>query len=122
MRTRWSDLQFGQAQTALLVFIVMLAIVVLLLLIGALRGHGGRTRVALPSILSVMRRSPTAAVRHLPVLLFLAGIPIFAIALADPHTGFAREEVSYPGRRIALLVDASTSMVIRFESGATRQG
>ena len=39
-----------------------------------------------------------------------------AIALADPHTGFTREEVSYPGRRIALLVDASTSMVMQFKT------
>ena len=38
------------------------------------------------------------------------------IALADPHTGFTREEVSYPGRRIALLVDASTSMVMQFKT------
>ena len=57
-------------------------------------------------VLPVMRRSPLALVRHLPLLLFLAGVPFFALALADPHTGFAREEVSYPGRRIALLVDA----------------
>jgi hypothetical protein len=122
MRTRWSDLQFGQAQNALLVFVVLLAILVLLLLLGTLRRRGGRTHVALPAILPLMRRSPLAALRHLPIILFLAGIPFFAIALADPHTGFAREEVSYPGRRIALLVDASTSMVIRFESGQKRQG
>jgi hypothetical protein len=56
------------------------------------------------------------------MLLFLVGIPFFAVALADPLTGFAREEVSYPGRRIALLIDGSTSMVIRFESTAKRQG
>ena len=122
MRTRWSDLQFGQAQAALLVFVVLLAIVVLLLLVGTIRRRGGRTQVALPAILPVMRRSPLTALRHLPIVLCLAGLPLFAIALADPHTGFAREEVSYPGRRIALLVDASTSMVIRFESGAKRQG
>jgi len=30
--------------------------------------------------------------------------------------GFTREEVSYPGRRIALLVDASTSMVMQFKT------
>ena len=68
--------------------------------------------------------APVAAVllRHVPLVLFLAGMPFFAIALADPLTGFTREEVSYPGRRIALLVDGSTSMVIRFESTAKRQG
>jgi len=120
-RTRWSDLQFGQAETAVLVFVVLLAIVVILLLVGAMR-RGPRTRVALPAILSVMRRSPLTLLRHVPLLLCIAGIPFFAVALADPHTGFAREEVSYPGRRIALLLDASTSMVIRFESNAKRQG
>jgi hypothetical protein len=121
MRTRWSDLQFDQAQTALLVFLVLLAIAVLLLVIATMRNRG-RTQVALPAVLPVMRRSPLVAARHLPLVLFLAGIPFFAVALADPQTGFAREEVSYPGRRIALLVDASTSMVIRFESNAKRQG
>jgi hypothetical protein len=117
VRTRWSDLQFEQAQTALLVFIVLLAIVALLMAIGFLRIRG-RTQVALPAILPVMRRSPLMVLRHLPLVLFLAGIPFFAVALADPLTGFAREEVSYPGRRIALLIDGSTSMVIRFESNA----
>ena len=43
-------------------------------------------------------------------------MPLFAVALADPHTAFTREETSYPGRRIALLVDGSTSMVMKFES------
>jgi Ca-activated chloride channel family protein len=63
-----------------------------------------------------MRRSSVAVVRHVPLLLFLAGVPLFAMALADPHTGFTQEDVSYPGRRIALLVDASTSMVMSFNS------
>ena len=121
VRTRWSDLQFEQAQTALLVFLVLLAIVVLLLVLGMLRRRG-RTQVALPAVLPVMRRSPLMMLRHVPLVLFLAGTPFFAVALADPLTGFAREEVSYPGRRIALLVDGSTSMVIRFESTAKRQG
>ena len=44
--------------------------------------------------------------------MFLAGIPFFAVALADPHTSFRRDEVSYLGRRIAVLVDASTSMTM----------
>ena len=82
----------------------------------------GRTQVALPALLPVMRRSPLTMVRHVPLVLFLAGIPFFAVALADPLTGFAREEVSYPGRRIALLVDGSTSMVIRFESDGEASG
>lgn len=122
VRTRWIDLRFAQAQTALLVFVVLLAVAVLVLLLSILRRRAGRTQLALPALLPVMRRSPVTMARHLPLLLFLLGVPVFAVALADPQTGFAREEVSYPGRRIAILVDASTSMVIRFESTAKRQG
>jgi Ca-activated chloride channel family protein len=121
LRTRWADLQFNDAPTALLVFVVLLAIAALALFARMARGRrAGRTHVALPALLPLMRRSPLAAVRHLPVLLFVAGLPFFAIALADPHTGFTREEVSYPGRRIALLVDGSTSMVMQFKTEAMK--
>ena len=122
MRTRWTELEFGDARTALLVFVVLLAIALLFLLVSFMRSGSLRGKIGLPAVLPVMRRSPLSLVRHVPLMLFLAGVPFFAIALADPLTGFAREEVSYPGRRIALLVDGSTSMVIRFESAAKRPG
>jgi hypothetical protein len=64
-----------------------------------------------------MRWSPSAAVRHVPLLLFLAGVPLFAVALADPRTGFAQEDVSYPGRRIALLVRAVSSVARSDDAG-----
>jgi hypothetical protein len=116
-RTRWEDLQFPEAANATVVCAVLLAIACLVLLIRAVRGRGpGRTHVAVPSVLPIMHRSHLALLRHLPVLLFVLGVPCFAMALADPQTGFSREEVSYPGRRIALLVDASTSMVMSFKS------
>jgi hypothetical protein len=116
-RTRWADLQFNDARTALLLFLVLAGAALLVLALRSIRGmRPGRTHVALPAVLPVMRRSPLAALRHLPLLLFVAGLPFFAIALADPHTGFTRDEVSYPGRRIALLVDASTSMVMQFKT------
>src|SRR5687768_15582437 len=117
LRTRWGDLQFADARTALLVFVVLAAIAVLVLFVRAMLGtRAGRTHITLPALLPGMRRSPLALVRHLPLLLFVAGLPFFGVALADPHTGFTREEVSYPGRRIALLVDASTSMVMQFKT------
>ena len=123
IRTRWSDLQFADARTALLVFVVVLAASVFVFLIRWLLGRrAGRTHLALPAILPVMRRSPMTALRHAPLVLFLLGLPLFAVALAQPVTGFTREEVSYPGRRIALLVDASTSMVMQFKSDMKRQG
>jgi hypothetical protein len=123
VRTRWSDLQFADARTALLVFTVLLSASAFVFVVRWLLGRrAGRTHVGLPALLPVMRASPMTAVRHLPLLLFLLGLPLFAIALAQPLTGFTREEVSYPGRRIALLVDASTSMVMQFKSDMRRQG
>ena len=115
MRVRWSDLQFGQARSAMLVFIVLLAVCLLALLARVMRRSPG-TRVALPAIVPAMRRSRASMARHVPLVLFVLGVPLFGIALADPRTGFAQEEVSYPGRRIALLVDASTSMVLKFDT------
>jgi hypothetical protein len=117
LRTRWRDLQFADVRTALLVFVVLAAIAALVLFTRAMLGtRAGRTHITLPSLLPGMRRSPLALARHLPLMLFVAGLPFFGIALADPHTGFTREEVSRPGRRIALLVDASTSMVMQFKT------
>lgn len=116
-RTRWGDLQFSEARAALLAFVVLVGVAVLVLVVRSARGRRpGGTHLALPALLPAMRRSPLAAVRHLPVVLFVAGLPFFAVALADPYTGFTQEEVSYPGRRIALLVDASTSMVMQFKT------
>jgi len=116
-RTRWEDLRFSDARGAVLVCAALLAIVLLVLLIRVVQGRrAGRTHIALPALLPVMRVSPLSAARYAPALLFVIGVPLFAMALADPHTGCAREEVSYPGRRIALLVDASTSMVMSFKS------
>jgi Ca-activated chloride channel homolog len=118
VRTGWSELRFAAPRPAVLVFTVLLALTALLLVVATLqRRRGGRTHLVFPALVPLMRRSPFAAFRHLPMLLFVAGLPLLGIALADPHTGFTREEVSYPGRRVALLVDASGSMVLKF--GAT---
>jgi Ca-activated chloride channel family protein len=116
-RTAFSDLQFLELRTAILTFLVLMAVAGLVLVVrstGVVRSR--RAQVALPALVPGMRRSPAALVRHAPLILFLVGLPFFAIALADPRTGFSREEVSYPGRRIAIAVDGSGSMVLPFQS------
>jgi Ca-activated chloride channel family protein len=117
LRVRWNDLQFTEAPTALFVFSVLVAISLLTLLArGLWTRQAGRTHIALPAVLPVLRRSYFSPARHAAFLVFLLGVPFFAIALADPRTTFMREEVSYPGRRIAILVDSSNSMILSFKS------
>jgi Ca-activated chloride channel homolog len=114
---RSSDLHFDQTWTAVLVLVVLISIAGLMLLARGLRSQkAGRTHVALPAVLPVMRSSHFSILRHAAFVVFLLGVPFFAVALADPHTAFTREETSYPGRRIALLVDGSSSMVMKFET------
>jgi hypothetical protein len=121
VRLSWSDLHFAQARTAWLVFAVTIGIAFLMLLARHLRSRRAeRTHVTVPAILPAIPRSALSATRHASLVIFLLGVPFFAVALADPHTSFTREELSYPGRRIALLVDASTSMTMTFASRSLR--
>src|SRR5205807_1145084 len=74
----------------------------------------GRTQVALPAVLNWGQSSWLSIVRHGALILFLVGLPFFALALADPYSTLTQEDVSFPGRRIALMIDASSSMMARF--------
>lgn len=113
----WSDLHFAQSRTAMLAAVLLLATALMVLLAHGLRTHRARRgHVGLPAILPVMRWSSFSMARHGAFVLFLGGIPFFALALADPFTTFTREEVSHPGRRIAVMIDASTSMMSPFSS------
>ena len=121
LRVRWRDLQFTAAETTLLVLFTLAAIALLMILARKLGvASTRRPAVALPALLPIMRRSPLAGLRHAPFALFCAGLPFFAIALANPLTAFTREEITYPGRRIALVVDASNSMILQFNTSVLK--
>ena len=116
-RIAWSDLEFSRLQAAVLLGGVMVAVPLLVLLARSVRsGTRPRARVALPAILAGMPRSPLAPGRHAPFLMFVAGIPFFAIGMADPHTMSLREQSAYSGRQIAIVIDASGSMVMPFNA------
>ncbi len=116
-RLRWSELQFARLSVAQLLLGVMIALPLLVLLARRIAARPRRrARVMLPAVLSVMRRSPLSPVRHAALVLFVVGIPFFAIAVADPRTVFVREQATYSGRRIAMLIDGSGSMVLPFEA------
>ena len=117
-----SALQFWQRDIAQVVLIALIAAAAVVLLIRvALHRRPGRHHVVLPAILrgsDAGRRRlggvGLAWTRHVPVVLFAAGLPLAVLALADPYTSLVAENVTYPGRRIALMIDASDSMQTSF--------
>jgi hypothetical protein len=107
-----AELLFGRRSDAAVLLIVLLIGCAAGLLLRSSRST--HYAVFVPSILGRTGSSIARAVRHVPVLALLAGLPCLAIALADPYRTLAQEEVSQPGRRIALLLDASSSMLAAF--------
>ncbi len=121
MRLNWSEQHFLAVSAAATVLAVLVALALLGLLARAVRTRrAGRTHLVLPAILPLMRRSGVSGLRHLAFVVFLAGVPFFALALADPHTSFRRDEVTYAGRRIAMMIDGSSSMILKFPTATLR--
>lgn len=73
-----------------------------------------RNRIAVPALLARVPGSWLSPIRHLPIFCWLVGLPFFALALAEPFVTLAADDVTHPGRRIAVLIDASSSMLAPF--------
>lgn len=110
-------LPFLRREAAILALgvLALLALAMLLWRYAAPR-RPGRANVILPALLShtVTRRAHLAPIRHAAFVVFLGGLALFAVALADPQTTLVEEEVTYPGHRITILIDASLSMNTAF--------
>jgi len=114
---RLADLHYWHRGEAQLTIVSVFALIVLLLITrSALARRPGRHRLVVPAVLGSVRRSPLSVLRHVPLVLFLAGLPFLTLALADPFTALVTSDVTYPGRRISVLVDASTSMRTPFKA------
>jgi Ca-activated chloride channel family protein len=50
----------------------------------------------------------------------MVGLPWFILALADPYSSLTQREETFPGRRICLMIDASSSMVRPFSAPTLR--
>jgi hypothetical protein len=118
-------LQFWHRDTARLALVALVASAVILLLVRSAIGRKpGRHSVVLPALLNVeaglqtrlTRQTRLAWTRHLPLVLFLLGLPAAVVALADPYSALVVEDVTYPGRRISLMIDASDSMQTAFRA------
>jgi hypothetical protein len=111
-----SELQFWQRDNGRLAFFAILALLVVLWVWRSLADRRpGRDGLVIPAVL---RRGSIsfAWIRFLPALPFSAGIAFLVVALADPYSALVSEEVSFPGRRISLMIDASMSMTTTFHT------
>lgn len=70
------------------------------LVVLAVRLLGGRRvereTVTVPALLAPIRGSRLAWIRHAPLVLAAAGLPLALLALADPYTALVSQTVSYP--------------------------
>jgi Ca-activated chloride channel family protein len=116
-----ADVRFAHGGDARLLLLGFAGLTVVVLAVRlALDHRPGKDGVVLPAIPLSLPRSMTAAILQVPVLLFLAGLPFLALAVADPYTALVRREASYPGRRICLAIDASNSMSSPFKTEQLR--
>ena len=111
----FAGLQFWRRDTGRLALLAVVGVAVVLLLIRAsMTRQPGRHHVVLPALLRSLPGSRLAWTRHLPVVLFVAALPFALLALADPYSSLVVQNVTYPGRRISLMIDASDSMQTAF--------
>lgn len=112
---RFADLHYGHRDTTVLVLVALIGLAAAALLTrSAFKARQAQRRVALPAILDWRGGRSLSVGRHGALLLFAVGLPFFIIALADPYTALVQGTESFPGRRIALMIDASSSMLARF--------
>ena len=120
VQLRPAELRFGRIEEALVVSLALGMVVLLLVLWRSQRRPSParlrRDAIAVAALLPVVRSSPASALRHAPFALFVAGLVFAMLALTDPYTTLVREDKTFPGRRIAVLIDASSSMNQPFHS------
>ncbi|HYE85173.1 MAG TPA: vWA domain-containing protein [Vicinamibacterales bacterium] len=124
----WGDLRlerllYSEGSAARQVVLALVGVAAIFLVIRSFGSrHPGHSRMALPALVNSSGLSRAALARHGALLLALAGLPFFILALADPRTALTRSETTFPGRRIALLIDASSSMLSALPSTTLAKG
>jgi hypothetical protein len=124
----WADLYldrliFSQQTAAQQLLIALIGLASIFVVV---RSFGNRNpanrRMALPAIVSKPGWSRLSLSRHGALMLAFAGLPFFVLAFSDPRTTLTRSETTFPGRRIALLIDASSSMLSALPSSTLAKG
>jgi hypothetical protein len=111
-------LQFWQRDAARLASLALIALVSVWWTVRRLRRRvPGRHGLVLPALLPTGSSPLTGRwLPHTPLVVAIAGVPCAVLALADPYSALVRQDVSYPGRRISLMIDASSSMTATFRT------
>ena len=113
----FDGLQFWHRDSAKLALLALVGgSLILVLLRAVMNRRPGRHMLVVPAVLRTSSRSHMAWIRHLPIVLFMIGVPFAVVALADPYSSLVTQNVTYPGRRIALMIDASDSMQTAFKA------
>jgi Mg-chelatase subunit ChlD len=116
-------LTFSRMSTAALVVVAIAGVAGLLVLFRSIWDREPRHhRMALPALVARPRWGRATVTRHGALVLALAGLPFFVLALSDPRTALTRSDTTYPGRRISLLIDASSSMLSALPSSRLAKG
>jgi len=124
----WADLRldrllFSESTTARQVVLALIGLAAIFVVIRSFGSRNpGQSRMALPALVKTSGWSRASLARHGALLLALAGLPFFILSLADPRTALTRSETTFPGRRIALLIDASSSMLSALPSTTLAKG
>ena len=116
-----SQLRFWHGDAARISLVVLIALTVTMVVLrSTILRRGRRQRVGLPALFATVRTPPWVFVRHTPVVLMAAGLPLFVMAVADPYSALTQRQQSFPGRRICIMLDASSSMVRPFNAPTLR--
>ncbi|OFW46328.1 MAG: hypothetical protein A3J29_17650 [Acidobacteria bacterium RIFCSPLOWO2_12_FULL_67_14b] len=120
---RLERLLFAESATARQAVIALIGLAIVFIVIRSFgASNPGHKRMALPAIVTSAGWSRASLSRHGALILALAGLPFFVLALGDPRTALTRSETTYPGRRISLLIDASSSMLSALPSTRLAKG
>ena len=117
-----ADLQFRHSDAARLTIVVLVAVALAMIVVrSTIIRKTPRHRVALPALLRPRVSFSWNYVRHTPLVVLMVGLPWFIVALADPYSSLTQREETFPGRRICLMIDASSSMVRPFSAPTLRK-
>ena len=129
LQTQWTEwrtlavaeLRFLRTDDARLAVVLLVGLAIAMLVLrSTLRRRSTQQRVGLPALIGSLQGMSFAFVLHVPLVLLLAGLGFFAMALADPQSVLRQREETFPGRRIAMMIDASSSMVRPFNAPTLR--